>query len=127
MANRRHETQNAHDRVFMDVWGWVRWWLLLCCGLSCPVVVGYQILGWLKTGHWRGIALADWIGRNQSPLWQWIYEPHSWYGLHVIVKFSIFDLPVWFWLVVIFYMTESWMGSKERTWSRSVKAHSEKD
>jgi hypothetical protein len=88
--------------------------------LSCPLVVGYQALGWLKTGQWQGIALADCSVpalRLHGALPNWVAEPHSWYGLHVIVKFLLFGLPLWLWLVLAFYLIATWMESKAKEFS----------
>jgi len=111
----------------MGVWKTIRGIAVAGCFLACPVIVGRQVLGWLETGHWQRFALADWVVGNQPPpndLWQWIYDPHSWYGLHVIVKFLAFDLPAWVRVALVFYMVQLWMGDKEKEFSGSATAKS---
>jgi len=93
-------------------------WLLSLVGsiLSLPVIVGYQIFDWLYTGQWHGIALANWITPSVLPLndfWQWVAEPHSWLGLHRVVVFLIYDVPVWMWLAFSLYFISYRMEDKQ--------------
>lgn len=69
---------------------------------SCPVILAYQILGWLNTGHWLGISLANWIvpSGSTNDFWRWLAEPQSWYGLQRLVRFLLYDPPVWMWLMM---------------------------
>lgn len=64
------------------------------------LVIGWQAYVWLKTGHWPNIPLASAIAPvfSGSDFWIWFVAPHSWQGLHGIVKF-LFELPLFLWLM----------------------------
>ncbi len=95
--------------------------------LAGPAVIGFQTLRWLQTGQWRNIGLRTWPAEGQvlrpSRFEWWLYDPHSWYGLHVIAKFLLFDLPVWVWLIAFFYVAQFLIQDTEREWTFLAKAN----
>jgi hypothetical protein len=117
-AAKRREVQSADGKcaqIFLAVWTVIHGIAVAGYILSCPVILGYQVFGWLQTGHFQSIALADWLLRNglpQNDTWRWIAEPDSWYGLHKLVRFLLFDLPVWVWLMITFKLIAAWMENK---------------
>lgn len=71
--------------------------------LSVGLILGSQLLTWLKTGNWPSLTLANFLPTaSQNSFWMWMVEPHSWLGLHSICKLLIFDLPLWIWVVYVF-------------------------
>jgi hypothetical protein len=52
-----------------------------------PLILAFQIIGWLKTGHWPSFTLGNaflMLGSG-TDLAAWITKPNSWYGLHRIL------------------------------------------
>lgn len=48
--------------------------------------LGSEVLQWLKYGHWNAYSILDVIEilfpTAVTKLTDWLYEPHSWVGLH---------------------------------------------
>jgi hypothetical protein len=128
MAAKRREILSFRDTIteaLIGAYVTIRVLAIVGCVFAGPAVVGYQIYDWLNTGHWHGIALLDWITPSVVPVpdfWQWVAEPHSWYGLHRVVIFSISDLPAWSWLVLFCYLinprmeiTDTWIELRAKS------------
>jgi len=53
-------------------------------GLFAPIgIIGWQALGWLKTGEWQPISLTAGLASFGV---QWAAAPHSWLGIYNVLK-----------------------------------------
>jgi len=94
---------------------------------SCPVILAYQVLGWLRTGYWQGISLSNWIAPSgcTNVFWRWLVEPQSWYGLQRLVRFLLYDLPVWTWLMAGFYTIFIWFEKLDKPFEERARKEQE--
>jgi hypothetical protein len=69
--------------------------------LVAALVVIWQAYVWLKTGQWPQLTLVTLTGPfiSGSVFAKWLVAPHSWYGLHAVVKSLYFGCPLWVWIV----------------------------
>jgi hypothetical protein len=67
-------------------------------GLFAPVgIIGWQALGWLKTGAWPPISLTAGLASFGV---QWASSPHSWIGIYNVLKHIPLTVAV-FWACMI--------------------------
>lgn len=65
--------------------------------LSGLGVLGLQVFGYLKIGEWKPVSLFSVV----SPLWPWLNNPQSWFGLNKIVKDALGIMPLSLTLILI--------------------------
>lgn len=68
--------------------------LIVLAGLG---VLCLQVFGYLKTGDWRSVSTLS----VASPLFSWLQNPRSWFGLHDIVSNMLGILPLSLALVLL--------------------------
>ena len=68
--------------------------LIVLAGLG---VLCLQVFGYLKTGDWKSVSTLS----VASPLFSWLQNPQSWFGLHDIVRNMLGILPLSLALVLL--------------------------
>ena len=68
--------------------------LIVLAGLG---VLCLQVFGYLKTGDWKPVSTLSVV----SPLFSWLQNPQSWFGLHDIVRNMLGLMPLSLALVLL--------------------------
>lgn len=67
--------------------------VFVAAATCAALVLGVQVLGWLRDGHWTPLSVTDGLARSllelaatpdRIELLTWLNDPKSWFGLHAL-------------------------------------------
>lgn len=75
---------DEYQRQQIETWRFVWFAAIFGAIAACPVILLYQIYGWLKTGMWESINIGSWL------VWSGAQLPRvSWIGLQKLLDMFI--------------------------------------
>jgi len=77
---------------------------------------------WLQNGQWPGWSLLTVVLplTSGSEFSNWLTNPSSWLGLHVIVHWAL-DLPLWLWGFVAAGLGMKLLEPKKEDWDKVIR------